>query len=100
MKRTSPAPAPTTVAALTPLLVLPIAALTVIHRFDGVPDFVKGLVTGVSVALLLGYCFSMGTLIGAQKRRADAQRLDALDPLGGLPRDEHRGEADSEGGAR
>jgi hypothetical protein len=91
------------VAALTPLLVLPIAALTVIHGVDGVPDFMKGLVTGVSIALLLGYCFSMGTLIGAQKRRADARRLDALDPLGGLGglrRDEHRGEDDSEGGAR
>jgi len=100
MKRTSPAPASTTVAALTPLLVLPIAAVTLIHRFDGVPDFVKGLVTGVSVALLLGYCFSMGTLIGARKRRTDAQRLDALDPLGGLPRDERRGEGDAGEDAR
>jgi hypothetical protein len=88
------------VAALTPLLALPIIALAVIHRLDSIPDFVKGLVTGASIALLLGYCFSMGTLIGAQKRRADAQRLDALDPLGGLPRDEPSGEADSEGGAR
>lgn len=76
-------PAPVNIAALTPLLVLPLVTVPVIHQFDAVPDFLQGFATGVSIAMLLAYCILMG---GAQRDAADRRALDDLDPLGGLAR--------------
>ena len=84
MKTSSPRPA---TAALLPLVVVPILAVTLIGRFDGVPDFVRGLVYGASIALMLGFCVLAGAELGATRRRDDSRRLDDLDPLGELPRD-------------
>jgi hypothetical protein len=73
---------------LLPLLVAPLVAVTVVGRLDAVPDFVRGLVQGASIVLLLGFCYGAGAGLGVARRRADDQKLDDLDPLGGLPRDE------------
>jgi len=79
-------PAPVNIAALTPLLVLPLVTVPVIHQFDAVPDFLQGLATGVSIAMLLAYCILMGGAIRAKRDAADRRALDDLDPLGGLAR--------------
>lgn len=79
------------IAALTPMLVLPIVAVALAPQFDGLPSLLRGFITGVSIALLLVYCFVMGRLIGAQRKAADQEKLDALDPLGELPRDQTQG---------
>ncbi|AYG04769.1 hypothetical protein [Gryllotalpicola protaetiae] len=84
MKTSSPRPA---AAALLPLVVVPILAVTVIGRFDGVPDFVLGLVYGASIALMLGFCVFAGAELRATRHRNGRRRLDDLDPLGELPPD-------------
>jgi hypothetical protein len=75
-------------AALLPLLVAPLVAVTLVDRLDAVPAFVRGLVEGASLILLLGFCIGAGAGMGVARRRADDQKLDDLDPFGGLPRNE------------
>ncbi|GAA4173323.1 hypothetical protein [Gryllotalpicola koreensis] len=78
----------TRLAATLPLVTIPTMTTVLVQQFGAVPDFVRGLVTGASLALLLGFCLYAGTVLGVSRHTADARRLDDLDPLGDLPREQ------------
>lgn len=75
-------------AVLLSLLVVPVAASAIVTSTDNIPDVLRGFVLGVCIALLLGFCYYSGAVIRGSRKQNDDRRLDDLDPLGGLPRDE------------
>lgn len=79
---------PRIVGALLPLIVAPLVILVSTDVLAGLPDFVRGVIDGAAIAVLLGFCVSAGSALGAARRRADDAKLDGLDPLGGLSRDD------------
>lgn len=67
-----------------------LGAVVALLASTGVPSFFIGLVLGVQVVVMIAVGMSLATALAARRGRADRARLDEIDPLTSLRREDRR----------